>query len=103
MPLYVYACPNKDIESELIAHSMFANVVVVCPSCAEIMHRVPQAFGVNIDPFTVLADWSEENMIRYKKRKRGYNAPRYSPNRVNRPEGIPGRDSNFRRRKSHVN
>jgi len=103
MPLYEYACPkNKRHPRREITHGMKEDPVVQCEACGARMHRVPQSFRFYMSPLDVLADWSDENWRRMKKRNMGLKAPRFSPNDVNRPDPLGGRDFEHRRAKPNA-
>jgi hypothetical protein len=73
---------------------MLLNAVGVCDQDGEIMHRVPQplrAWYRNAND--TLFDWCEVNLKRWKKK-----VPRFSPDHVNNPDGIPGVDFDTRKR-----
>ena len=100
MPIYVYACPksSKHPHKE-ITHSMKEDPVIQCDACGARMHRVPQPFRFYTRPLDVLIEWSDENWRRMKKRKMGLKAPRFSPNDVNSPIPLKGKDFEHRRAK----
>lgn len=102
MPTYVYACKDKDHPVKETVHKMSEDPEILCETCKTKMHRKPQRMRFYINPFDVLADWSHENLKRYQARKRGHKgdlAKRFSPDHVNRPQGLPGRDFDTRSNK----
>lgn len=104
MPVYIYGCPksNKHPRKE-VTHGMHDDPVIQCPACGAKMHRVPQSFRFYMNPLQVLIDWSDENWRQLKKRKMGLKAPRFSPNDVNSPIPLKGRDFEHRRVKANGN
>lgn len=94
MPQYVYQCPNK--HKEEITHSIKWEPAVYC-LCGEPMQRVPVLGAMwHRNALDTLYDWSEVNLKRWKKKQ-----PRFSPDHVNNPDGIPGIEGHYRR-KTHA-
>jgi len=89
MPLYIYGCDqDKDHARIEKAHGMMEDPEVLC-SCGARMHRVPQAAEHFVGG--VLLDWMNHNYNRYRAGK-----PRFSPYKVMRPGGMPGKDFHTR-------
>jgi len=100
MPLYVYGCPrSKRHPRREVSHKMSESPVIQCEACGTVMQRVPQTFRFHVSPLQVLIDWSDENWRQLKKRKMGLKAPRFSPNEVNSPIPLKGKDFEHRRAK----
>ena len=94
MPTYVYGCLNKEHPRVELTHGMNDNPVVKCDVCGAVMHRVPQPARFYMNPEGILLDWMDENYKRFRAGKKPIN-----PYKANRPEGLPGRDSDTRKRK----
>lgn len=94
MPSYIYACKeNKKHPRKEVTHGMKEDPVIICDECGSKMSRVPQSFRFYMSPFEILADWSDENWRRHKARKkRGSRTPRFSPDKINRPVPLGGKD-----------
>lgn len=100
MPEYIYGCgKDKTHDRVMIAHALKDNPIVECSTCGAPMKRVPQPFRFGRAAIDILYDWSEENLRRYKARKRGFNTPRFSPNRINTPDETPFSTKEIRRNK----
>lgn len=100
MPSYVYACPkSKRHPRKEVTHGMNDDPVIQCEACGAKMRRVPQPFRFYMSPVQVLYDWSDENYRRYRARKAGKRAPRFSPDHVNSPTPLAGKDFEHRRLK----
>ncbi len=101
MPTYVYGC-SKNIQDHPrieIAHGMHENPVLCCEICGASMRRIPQSVRVYFNPGEILTEWMDENYKRYRARKKGKKAPRFSPDNVMKPgAGIPAKYAHTRRR-----
>lgn len=98
MPIYVYACPkSRKHPRKDITHGIKEDPVIQCDACGTRMQRVPQSFRFYMSPVQVLYDWSDENYRRYRARKAGKRAPRFSPEQVNSPVPLAGKDFEHRR------
>lgn len=101
MPTYVYGC-SKNITDHPrleIVHGMHENPVLCCEECGAPLRRIPQNMRFYFSPGEILTDWMDENYKRYRARGKGKHAPRFSPDKPMRPDGIPARDAHTRRRK----
>ena len=101
MPTYVYGCSAhiSDHPRLEITHGMHENPVLCCSVCGAEMRRIPQSTRFYMNPEQIIVDYLDENYKRYRARKKGQKAPRFSPDKVMRPEGIPSKDAQHRRRK----
>ena len=103
MPTYVYGCPeSNDHPRKEVVHKMAENPVIKCDTCGTVMHRIPQSIRFYMSPYQVLTDWCDENWRRYKARKQGRRAERFSPDVIMSPSPLAGKDFEHRRAKPNV-
>lgn len=95
MPEYVYGCKDKEHPKKEVTHSVKEDPVIKCDTCGEVMHRVPQPFRYTLGAHNVLHEWCDENFVRYRARKKGYKAPPFSKDKVQRVRQ-PQKDFSFR-------
>ena len=109
MAAYTFVCPNCK-ESITVTRMMQDGPPKDLEHCGQPMVRKYRPIRtIAFSPFEVQTDWMIENYNRYRARKKGKQAPRFSPDTINRPvKPIPGqayytRTSNVqRRKKNHV-
>ena len=96
MPEYVYGCSeDKEHPKQEVTHPMSEDPEVSCEVCNADCERIPQPFRFYANPLGILLDWSDENWRRY--RKGGRKAPKFSPDKVNRPlTPLPQKDFHTR-------
>ena len=86
MPRYEYRCSLCEHREEVI-HSIHADPEVTCVECGETMRRVPQVpLAIARSPIEVMYAWMDENYRRFRARKKGKRAPKFSPDHINSPE-----------------
>ena len=95
MPVYVYACKEKEHPTIEITHGYHDDPVITCDACDEVMHRRPQSFRFTFGSANVLHEWADENWCRYRARKKGLKAPPFSKDKVQRTM-TPQKDFSFR-------
>lgn len=76
---------------------MTATPAVKCDKCGSSMHKIPQPMRYYMNPETLHLDYLCENYDRMRARKKGYNRPSFSPDKVMRPQGIKQKDFETRR------
>lgn len=76
---------------------MMEDPEILCEVCGKRMHRIPQGGRWYINPQSIIVDYLDENYKRYRARKRGKKAERFSPDKINRPSGMPQRDYHTRK------
>ena len=102
MPTYVYGCSDsiKEHPRIEITHGMHENPVLCCEVCGAKMQRIPQSVRFYMNPGEILTEWMDENYKRYRARKKGKKADRFSPDKVMMPgAGLPAKYAHTRRRK----
>lgn len=98
MAKYTFVCPNCEQVLEVI-RTMKDGPPGDLEHCGQPMVRKYRPIRtIAFSPFEVHTDWMIENYNRYRARKAGKNAPRFSPGKVNRPDKpIPQQGYNTRR------
>ena len=97
MPLYIYGCDNKEHPRKEVVHGMNENPDIRCDVCGGKMHRIPSGGRFYINPESIIVDYLDENYRRYRARKKGRHVDKFSPERINRPGGLPQREYHTRK------
>lgn len=72
MPTYVYGCSHREHTRIEVVHGMIEDPVIVCNTCGETMHRVPQAARHYNNPLDTLAAHMDKRYREWRlRRKKG--------------------------------
>jgi hypothetical protein len=70
MPVYVYGCGAPDHEREEVVHGFHDNPEIVCKTCGEAAHRIPQPLRAWYrNPGEVLLEYMDNKYIEWRKKQ----------------------------------
>ena len=92
---YTFRCRICE-HTETVCRSVIAGPPTDLIHCgAPMVRQYKTIMTMAFNPADILVSWSEENYARMRARKRGEQAPRYSPDHVNRIHApVPGNNWN---------
>lgn len=70
MPTYVYGCQDKQHERLEVIHSMSEEPEILCGTCGERMHRIPQAVDHYHSPWLTLLDHMDRRYRDWRMRRK---------------------------------
>lgn len=70
MPTYVYGCVHLEHERVEVYHGMKDEPEVICETCGERMHRIPQAVDHYHDPRATLLAVMEKKYTDWRMRRK---------------------------------
>jgi putative FmdB family regulatory protein len=90
MAKYTYICPDCQEETLLVRPMKDGpDKTVACACGGTAVRRYAVAPRITFSPFEIQTDWMIENYNRYRARHKGKHAPRFSPNKIKRPDPVP--------------
>jgi hypothetical protein len=70
MPTYVYGCDDKEHMRIEIIHGMIEDPTIICGTCGQQMHRIPQAVEHYHNPFYTLLDHMDKRYTDWRMRRK---------------------------------